>query len=312
MSVRKYKLLILVQCIVAGGLCAQQMPQVSHYMFTPQMYNPASVGFSNSIVASAIHRQQWYGMEGAPQTTLVSVDAPIRIIQSGVGLNMTNDQIGGIYNNTTLQLAYNYQLPVWQGVLGMGVQGGLHSMGMGLSGARPPTSEPDPVLQGKEDLSKFLFDVSLGLFYHVAGKYEIGASLLHINQPEHQDLAYRQRRCLNLSGNYHFTLDAFPSINFVPSTLIKYDFTTMQMDLSLVGVHNRQYWGGLSYRLGEAVVLMGGLFIKQFQVGLAYDLVTNWLIKGSKMGGGFELFARCNFNLSVDRLPKSYKNSRFL
>jgi type IX secretion system PorP/SprF family membrane protein len=311
MSVRKYSLSVLVQCAVVVSLHAQQAPLISQYMFNPQMYNPASVGFSNSVLASAIHRQQWYGMEGSPQTTIVSFDAPLKMIQSGLGLNIANDQIGS-HNNTAIQLAYNYQLPFLAGTLGIGVQGGMNSMGLKLTNMRPPTGETDLTLQNKQDVSKFLYGVSAGLFYQVLDQYEIGVSLGHINESQSLDLAYKQKRCLNLSGNYHFTLDMFPKIDFVPSTLIQSDFSSMQIDVSMVGVFEKQYWGGLSYRLGDAVVLMGGLFIRHMQVGLAYDLTTSWMSKSSKIGGSFEVFARFAFNLSVDRIPQSYKNSRYI
>ncbi len=310
MSVKKHSLFIVMQCVAVVYLYGQQTPQISHYMFNSPMFNPASAGFSNSITASGIHRQQWYGFEGAPQSTLISVDAPLRMFRSGVGLNIANDQIGS-FNNTAIQLMYNYQLPFAEGTLGLGIQGGLNSTGLQFTNMKPETLS-DPTLQGKDDVSKFLFDMSVGVFYQVPDQYELGVSLNHINQPRAEDLAYKEKRCLNLSGNYHFTIEQFPMIDFVPSTLIKSDFSTMQMDLSLLGVYNKQYWGGISYRLGDAVVLLGGLFIRQIQIGLAYDVATNWMFKGSKIGGGFEVFARYCFNLSVDRLPQSYKNSRYL
>jgi type IX secretion system PorP/SprF family membrane protein len=212
-------------------------------------------------------------------------------------------------------LSYNYQIPFLDGTLGIGIQGGMSSMGLKLTDIRTPDNNPnDPVLQDKQDASQMLFDFGAGLFYRVFDQYEIGISLGHINQPESDHLNYKQRRCLNLSGSYNFTLAQFPRIDFVPSTLIKSDFTSMQIDLSLVGLFNKQYWGGVTYRLGDAIVLLGGLNLRQFplQVGVAYDLATNWMFRASKIGGGFEVFARYSFNLSVDRIPQSYKNSRFL
>jgi type IX secretion system PorP/SprF family membrane protein len=191
----------------------------------------------------------------------------------------------------------------------------MNNIGLRAFDPRPPESgRPDNVIIGigREDVSRFLFDVSAGLFYQVLDQYEIGISLVHINEPRSTDLYYQQRRCLNLSGNYHFTISQIPRVNFVPSALIRSDFTSMQVDLSLVGVYERQYWGGISYRLGDAIVLLGGLFIRQMQVGLAYDLATNWMFKSSKIGGSFEIFARYAFNLSLDRVPQSHKNSRFL
>ncbi|MCL2417194.1 MAG: type IX secretion system membrane protein PorP/SprF [Bacteroidales bacterium] len=316
MSIGRYNLIVFVQFIVLMGLYGQQTPQISHHMFNMQIHNPASAGFTSSIVASAIHRQQWYGMDGAPQTTLVSFDAPLRVINSGVGLNVVNDRIG-FFNSTLIQLAYNYQISFWNGTLGMGVHLGTNNMG--LRGNFNPREQNDPVLQGLEDVSGWLFDVGLGLFYSVTDRYEIGISLGHINQPRFDNSGgspdiFRQRRVLNLSGNYNFTLDMFPRINFVPSTHIKTDFTTMQIDFSLIGMFDRQYWAGISYRWGDAIVLLAGLHLQQFplQVGVAYDIATNWMSRASRMGGGFEIFARYSFNLTVDRIPQSHRNSRFL
>ncbi len=316
MSVLKHWLLILIfalaQTAIVSDLCCQQVPQVSHYMFNPQFSNPASAGLTNSIVSSVIHRQQWYGGEGMPQTTLFSFDAPLRFIQSGIGLNVVNDKLGQ-FNNTSIQISYNYQFPAFNGTIIVGIQGGINSKGLQVSDVKAPETSEDPTIKGKEDASHFLFDVSPGVYYQVLDQYEIGISLGQVNQPAaHSELGIKDKRCLNLFGNYHFTMEQFPSIDFVPSTLIKSDFATTQMDISLLGVYQKLYWGGISYRFGDAVTLLGGLFIRQIQVGLAYDLATNQMIKASKIGGSFEIFARYNFNLSVDRLPQSYKNSRYL
>ncbi|MCL2027804.1 MAG: type IX secretion system membrane protein PorP/SprF [Bacteroidales bacterium] len=322
MSVIKYKS-ALVLCIMAMHMYGQQTPQISHYMFNTPMYNPAAAGFTNSIQASGIWRQQWYGFEGAPQQVQIAVDAPIRAIQSGVGVNIFSDQIG-IFNATTIQLAYNYQIPFMDGTLGMGVQFGMNSMGIKPDFESIEPSGNDPALRNiGNEASEFLFDVSAGFFYTVTDQYEIGISMGHLNAPKFDKVekgekfyVYQQRRALNLSGSYNFSLDMFPQIDFVPSTLIKSDFTTFQMDLSLIGLYDKQFWGGISYRLGDAIVLLGGLNLQQFQlplyVGVAYDITTNRLSKGTKIGGGFEVFARYSFNISVDRVPHSYKNSRFL
>jgi len=322
MSVGRYSLIVFVQIVILTGLYGQQTPQISHYMFNMQMYNPASAGFTNSIVASGIHRQQWYGMDGNPQTTIFSVDAPIRAINSGVGLNFINDRIG-FFSSTTIQLAYNYQMPFLDGRLGMGIHLGMNNMGIQMTEMRPPSGGSGPgsdaTLQGLDDVSGFLFDFGLGLFYSVADQYEIGISLGHINQPrfdgsDGRPEVFRQRRVLNISGNYNFSLSMFPRIDFVPSTLIKTDFTTMQIDLSVMGVFDRRFWGGLSYRWGDAIVVFGGLHLQQFplQLGIAYDIATNWMSRASSIGGGFEIFARYSFNLAVDRVPQSHRNSRFL
>jgi type IX secretion system PorP/SprF family membrane protein len=323
MSVKKY-LSVLALCVVVMHMYGQQQPQISHYMFNTPMYNPASAGFTNSIVASGIHRQQWYGVEGRPEQTQISIDAPIKAFQSGIGVNIFSDQIGS-FNNTFIQLAYNYQIPFLAGTLGMGINFGLNSFG--LKPNFDPRQQGDAIINAVgNETSSFLADVGMGFFYSVIDQYEVGVSLGSLNAPRfekgekagstYQYHIYGQKRSLNLSGNYNFTIDEFPRLNFVPSTLIKSDFTTFQIDLSLIGFFDNLFWGGISYRLGDAIVLLAGMDLQQFQlplqVGGAYDISTSWMSRASKIGGGFELFVRYSFNLSVDRVPQSYKNSRFL
>ena len=325
MSIKRHSLFVLVQIVAVISLYGQA-PQISHYMFNTPMFNPGSTGFTNSIVASGIHRQQWYGFEGRPQQTHISVDAPIRAIRSGVGVNIFNDQIG-FFNNTTIQLAYSYQIPFLDGLLGMGINFGINSMGLRMSDVITPDGQRgsgDPALDNVRDASSILFDVGVGFFFAVRDRYEIGISLGHLNQPIFDDIGfnreagryyvYRQSRTVNLSGSYNFSLDAFPRIDFVPSALVKSDFTSVQVDISLVGLYNRMFWGGITYRFGDAVILLAGLHLQQFpmQVGIAYDLATNWMFRGSKIGGSFEIFARYSFNISADRVPQSHRNSRFL
>ncbi|GHS85704.1 membrane protein [Bacteroidia bacterium] len=290
---------------------AQQQPQFSHYMFTTMLFNPAYAGFQNAIDATLIHRQQWYGLDGAPQTTGVSVSAPIAMINSGIGVTLTSDRIG-FFNNTNVNLAYSYQFSIGEGTLGVGLQAGLRDNRLKLTDAKPPTEGPDPVLTNKEDVSDMLFALAAGVYYKIPDRYEVGLSMGDLNEAQSDNLAYQTKRCLNITGNYRLNVDMLPNMDFVPSTLIKTDFVSTQIDLSLIGLYNKTYWGGLSYRWKSDLAILGGAFIKQVQVGIAYDLAVSSMIRSSKIGGGFEVFVKYNFNLSVDRLPKSYKNSRFL
>jgi hypothetical protein len=218
----------------------------------------------------------------------------------------------------------------------MGIQFGMNSLGLKLTNVlTQPGEEGDIAIQDRADASDFKFDIGMGFFYKVQDQYEVGISIDRLNNPHSKDLSLTQDRTLNLFGNYSFTLDRFPKIDFVPSTLLKFNIfkskaesrvtnsgaqsaglSAFQMDLSLIGFYDKQYWGGLTYRLGDAIVLLGGLDLSRFQlplqVGVAYDITTNRISGGTKIGGGFEVFVRYSFNLSVDRVPQSWKNSRFL
>jgi len=62
-----------VFCAALAGLSltanAQQIPLYSHLYFAQAMVNPARSGAKGYSELVTIHRQQWQGMEGAPETS---------------------------------------------------------------------------------------------------------------------------------------------------------------------------------------------------------------------------------------------------
>ncbi|MFN7691661.1 MAG: type IX secretion system membrane protein PorP/SprF, partial [Bacteroidota bacterium] len=73
---------IITSVILAiGGFqaLAQQDPQFSQQMFTRLSTNAGFAGASEYLCATVMNRQQWVGFDGAPKTTLVSIDAPIKL-----------------------------------------------------------------------------------------------------------------------------------------------------------------------------------------------------------------------------------------
>jgi hypothetical protein len=52
------------------GSNAQQHPMYSQYMFNMMNINPAYAGSRGVVSATALYRNQWVNIEGAPQTLL--------------------------------------------------------------------------------------------------------------------------------------------------------------------------------------------------------------------------------------------------
>ncbi|MDR2848526.1 MAG: PorP/SprF family type IX secretion system membrane protein, partial [Bacteroidales bacterium] len=75
---------------------AQQDPQYSQYMFNQLAINPGYAGSRDAICATALHRQQWVGLKGAPVTSVFSAHTPFQLFgqSHGVGLNIVSDQLG--------------------------------------------------------------------------------------------------------------------------------------------------------------------------------------------------------------------------
>src|ERR1700754_272968 len=67
--------------IIFSGLSqlglAQQKPQYTQYVFNNYLLNPALSGIENYTDVKAGYRSQWTGLEGAPVTGYLTINAPI-------------------------------------------------------------------------------------------------------------------------------------------------------------------------------------------------------------------------------------------
>jgi len=95
-----------------------------------------------------------------------------------------------------------------------------------------------------------------------------------------------------------------------PSVLFLYDGAAFQFNISALLFYNNKFYGGLGYRLQDAVSVLAGLNIKNFRVGLAYDINTSRLSKYNS--GSIEVMLGYCFKIDTDKFRRSYRNTRFL
>ena len=116
----KRTILSLSFLLIAGLASSQQDPQFSQNMLNKLANNPGYAGSNQAICATALHRSQWMGFEGAPTTLNLSVDAGIPAIHGGLGLNIVKDDIAA-FSNLGLQLTYAYRTDLGNGQMGAGL-----------------------------------------------------------------------------------------------------------------------------------------------------------------------------------------------
>ena len=86
--------LIFAFVLVVVGAWGQQDAQYTQFMFNKLYFNPAYAGGKEALCLSGLYRKQWIGIDGAPQTATINIHAPIWKRRMGLGLSITNDQIG--------------------------------------------------------------------------------------------------------------------------------------------------------------------------------------------------------------------------
>jgi type IX secretion system PorP/SprF family membrane protein len=90
----KYKILLVLFLVLETIAClAQQDPQYTNYMFNPLSVNSAYARSRGHLSVTALHRSQWVGVDGAPQTQSLSIESPIGK-NLGLGVSLVNDRLG--------------------------------------------------------------------------------------------------------------------------------------------------------------------------------------------------------------------------
>ncbi len=304
---------------VAFMTYAQSYPVLSQYMQSLNAYNPAFAGNTEEICLSATNRQQWMGFPGRPITSFFTASAPLKPFgqRAGAGLSILNDQYG---NGLVSDLAIAADLAVFfdagPGKLGVGLNAGVTNRSFDPTNLTNP-SEPeffsteDPLKPNAKD-SRVAFNMNFGLSYTANNLY-FGISSVRATQPEiklgEAQPQYLVRHYALVAG-YNFQLTN-PLFEIMPSVFLSSDGVVNQASFTGMVRYNKKFWGGVSYRTGDALIGILGLEIfNGIKVGYSYDFTLTDIQNHS--GGSHELWLGYCFSLSLEKSPRKYKSIRFL
>lgn len=294
--------------LMIGDVVAQQKQVFTQYMFVPSVYNPGFTGSRNAICATGIMKQQWVGVDGAPNNYAFSIESPVKLLRGGIGATIITDEIGG-FKTTTLKLNYAYHKKIGDAFLGIGV--GLGLVNEKLDFSLFNVKGDDPLLSGSDEESGMIFDIDAGLFFQKAEKWYIGISSTQINEGSMEVAggATSLARSYIATGAYHFKFERMPKLVVSPSAFIAYMANApLFINVGVIGEYNKRFYGGVVYTHQNAIALLAGVNYKNIKVGYAYDINTNPL----KNGGSHEIRLGYCFKLEIDKAKRSYKNTRYL
>ncbi len=314
------KFLLILALVALGGVPAfsQQDPQFTHNMFNHLSVNPGFAGSEGVLSAGMINRQQWMGFAGNPKTTLFSVSTPVKPfgISSGVGLNFMNDNLG-VETNMAITVDYAYRMDIGDGKLGIGVNAGLLSRA--LDGTKWFIPDSDNHMAAANDpaipsslVTSLTFDMGLGLFYNT-DKFYAGLSTTHLLEPVvdyGSEAKLKMKRHYYATAGYLFKL-ANPIFEIQPSLFAKSDGASFQMDVNVLMLYNKRFWGGVSFRPGDAIAVLAGTELPNgLRVGISYDFTTSAI--GAYSNGTVEFMLGYSLEVATDKFSQRYKSVRFL
>lgn len=296
------KLLTLLLLFASAGLIAQQRPIHSLYMFDPILVNPAYAGTQVQLSGTAIYRNQWVNLEGAPKTFTASIHSGFLKTKMGLGIIATNDKIG-IHNDVGLYGVYSYKIKLAQfSSLSFGIQGGFNNLKSDYTLLNLKNLN-DPNLAGV--ITKFNPNVGAGLFYRFKDVYlgfsvpQIIENKVFVNEAFGPSLS-KQNRYYYIFGGLSKKLNN--DFRWIPSALIRLqDDAPMSLDLNSTLVYKDAVGLGVSYRLKDGIVGLFELQINEnFHVGYAYDFTTSDLNQFSS--GSHEIMV--NYRVKIQRIHR--------
>ena len=298
---------------------SQQDPRFSQYMFSQAYLNPGYAGSQDMICLSAADQQQWVGFEGNPSFSFFNANAPVKPfgLNSGVGLSVLSDNIA-FSNNLALAATYAYRLSIANGTLGIGVDLGFYNEALSATWNIPEVPGRSDIQQASQDPSipqekesKIAFDMAVGLYYNTDNLY-FGISSRHLNKPQiNYETAkpYLARHYYAIAG-YRIQLSN-PLFEILPSVVFRSDARANSFDVTTLLRYNKKFWGGVSYRAGDAFIgIFGVELFNGLRIGYSYDFTTSALGNYSK--GTHEFTLGYSFSLSLEKAPQKYKSIRFL
>jgi len=279
----------------------QLTPVTNHYVLNPLRINPSYAGSRGGLSVAAFYRQQWVGLDGAPRTMSLELDAPVLSDKLGLGLFVVNDKIG-VTRQTEVMTSYAFRISVGNGTLALGLGAGLVATNTAWSDLIVLDPGDDYFLI---DSKVFVVpDFSFGTYY--SGKnYFLSFSIPRL-------LGYRfdfdkNKYSLRVEpGNYNYVLNTgymFPlgaKARVMPSALVSYSpGDRLLYDGSLHFILYDRVWLGATYRSTGSVTALAQFAINN-QLKMAYSYDFDFGKLGTYNNGSHEVMLRYEFRYKVD------------
>jgi type IX secretion system PorP/SprF family membrane protein len=314
---RKYFFILFVLASLHSAF-GQQRLQISQYMLNYYLINPATTGIYERADLKFGYRKQWVNLPGSPSGTYLTAHgklgkAPLEGINlpnngaeysgHGVGINFSLDKVGPTRINSFF-LSYAYHLSLSENIdLSLGVSPGVIQHKLDRDYINLPDKDLDNTINNKVNTLKP--DINIGAwmfsddFFVGLSSFQMLRNKFAYSEGKWDDVS-RMRIHYNLTAGYKFEKDDF---DIIPSFLVKYvKGAPAALDLNCRVTYQDMYWGGLSYRVNDAVVAMLGLYLNNtFSFSYSYDITTSHL--GKYSSGSHEIMLGCRLPFKAESRP---------
>ena len=285
---KKSKLIVLAVLVSCTFAKAQQINQISNFMYNQLYFNPASAGMHETQVnVNVIGRIQWASIDGAPKFGHIWADYRTPKQNMALGANVGTFSFSK-YSFTDANANYAYFVQLNKKVkLAMGLRAGFSSITSSTFNSK--IWDDSDYLIGSNNYTGILPKIGLG-FQLNAPKYYIGISApdLYIgnakNLPNVDTTSFfKQPRNFVLMGGAKLRLNDL--YNLRPGIAAFYHPNTGAIVTANTTFEIRDYfWIGASYSTYKAVTITAGAHLStRIRFGYAYEYLSG-LSKTSNLG----------------------------
>lgn len=269
---------IVILFLSVSTAFAQQLPQFTQYMFNTISINPAYAGSRETFSVVGLHRSQWVGLDGGPETQTLSAHTPMRNENMGLGISFINDQLG--YENFSYLYAdYSYTIKVSEKTkLAFGIKAGMTHYFLDEELLNDQTAIDDPFFNDVSN--RWSPNIGAGLYLH-SQRWYLGLSAPRILNTDYNrsrdgeiDYVAFERVSYYITGGY--VLDLSENTKLKPSVLLKAtNGAPISFDVSANFLFYDKFWAGAAYRANEHAAAIGAIadfqISKQMRIGYAYE-----------------------------------------
>jgi type IX secretion system PorP/SprF family membrane protein len=283
----------------------QQQRLYTMFMYNKLGLNPAYAGYHAHGCVTGIYRNQWLGLQGAPESQVLSFHTPLGGDRIGFGLNLSRETIG-ISSQITLDGIYAYKVPLGNGKLSLGAQASIRNMMVDYT---------DPALRALEDLSldqgvdlgrdsRWVANFGAGVYYSTHRFYAgISAPRLMNTDIDFEEnnlfIAREDRHWYAMTG---VVLPLNYDLELMPQVLARYTETApLSLDINASVIWKQDYTLGLTFRTGGADgdtgesldLILSARIARGLLLGVSYDFTLSELRRYSN--GSVEVVLRYCF-----------------
>ena len=277
---------------------AQYQSYYSQYIFSGLIINPAYAGSQDALNVSAVYRNQWAGLEGAPKNFSIAGHTPLKNKKTNIGVVLSNETFG-ITSKISAGIAYAYRIKLKENDLSFGLQAGSDFLRNDWTLIKTTDANDPNFIPQIENKSALTFGAGV---YYTAKNLYAGLSFPSLYKTNSKG-AFSPAAANLYSG---FLLRVSDGLVVKPSVLIKYiNNSALQYDVTGTFYFSKIFGLGAGYRSSDAAY--GFLDLKitdQFNLGYSYDFTTSNLKNYSS--GSHEILLRYLFKYNVNSKSVRY------